>query len=279
MYAGYAFSIWGIIYSFVASFVVWQAWPQRQEWVHLNIGIDFALNALSNCAWLIAFNTKAGKFVVSTIIIFFGIAASLLRLYLRLDIGRSGFGYGSEGKAGTLLLGAQPTRPAWITVSEWLCVHCMVSIYLGWTCVACIANMSIMLTPQGGRADLGWTAAGWSVLMQCIAAALACTALLTRKDVLFAAPVAWALVAIGKQQQDPTYPGGPTASQAGYGIGYTLAGLTAATALYRLWQWKAGKTKFAVTEAGLDSDGGALAGKLAAGEEELMAGGGMVIAS
>lgn len=263
----------------MASFVVWQIWPQRQEWVLENIGLDFLLNALSNCAWLVAFNTKAGKFVLSTVIIFFGIAASLLRLYLRLDIGRSGLGHATAGKAGSgtgvsLLLGAQPTRPAWITVSEWICVHCMVSIYLGWTCVACIANMSIMLTPQGGTADLGWSAAGWSVLMQCIAAALACTALLLRRDALFAAPIAWALVAIGKQQQDPSYPGGPVASTAGYALGYTLAALSACTAAYRLWQWRAGKTKFAVGTDGMgESDGhGALAGKLATGEEELMHG-------
>lgn len=245
--AGYAFSIWGVIYSFNASFLVYQTYPSRAEWVRESIGWEWATNALWNSAWIVTFATELGRVWVSTVIITFGILGTLLRLYCRLDIGRSGFGVARASAERswvlTAIAGPRPARPADITFGEWLTTHTWVSVYTGWVSVASIANISIALTANG--VNLGWTAGNWSVLMQAVGALLALVMLIRRQDVAFAAPIAWALVAIGSQQRSDAYPGGPIASQAGFALGYTVAAAAGVTALYRGWRFYKGVTRFA----------------------------------
>ena len=81
--------------------------------------------------------------------------------------------------------------------------------------------------------------------MQVVGAVLALVMLVRRQDVAFAAPIAWALVAIGSQQRSEAYPGGPIASQAGYALGYSVAAAAGVTALYRAWCFYKGETRFA----------------------------------
>lgn len=111
----------------------------------------------------------------------------------------------------------------------------MLSLYVGWLSVACIANVSIAFTPPNGREDLGWGAPNWSAFMQVVGALLGWAGLVTRWDVAYAAPIAWALVAIGVQQRSAAYPGGPTASTAGFVLGYSLAAGCGGVALYRAY--------------------------------------------
>lgn len=61
-------------------------------------------------------------------------------------------------------------------------------------------------------------------------------------DWVFASPIAWALLAIGVQQQSPTYPGGATASMAGFVLGGLLIPAILAVAVWRLWLWWRGKS-------------------------------------
>lgn len=136
-----------------------------------------------------------------------------------------------------------------LTWGELIWAHTFVSVYMGWVCVACIANVSIALTPKNDVMGswLGLSASGWSIMMQTVAALLAVYVLATRLDAAFAAPIAWALIAIAKQQEQPGWPGDDSVVSTARGLGWTLVGLASVAALYRVWLWRSGVTSFAST--------------------------------
>lgn len=151
--AGYAFSIWGIIYTLVSMFCIFQLHPARKEWVAEVVGWRFIVVNLANASWLLCFGFELGGGQwVSSVVLFAGLLAPLVWLHRRMRVGDLG----------------RTLHP-----SELLCAHAMVSIYSGWCCVAAVANVSIALTPRGATESLGWTPAGWSVVMQVVAFALA----------------------------------------------------------------------------------------------------------
>jgi hypothetical protein len=113
------------------------------------------------------------------------------------------------------------------------------SVYLGWICVATIANVSILLVYYGvnswasGMAYLQATTypcQGWSIVMQSVATLLGLTMLLTRLDVTYACVIIWSLIAIATVQTD----------RAVMHAAYWLAGLlslgTAVTFIWRMWR-------------------------------------------
>ena len=59
--AGYAFAIWGLIYSLLAVFVVYQALPgdmvpdRNDTLIFETIGYQFFINMIINSAWLVIF--------------------------------------------------------------------------------------------------------------------------------------------------------------------------------------------------------------------------------
>ena len=62
--AGYAFSIWGVIYSLLGVFTVYQAIPdvwigdyRNNELIFDDVGVWFSINMLINSIWLIIFQT------------------------------------------------------------------------------------------------------------------------------------------------------------------------------------------------------------------------------
>lgn len=237
--AGYAFSIWGIIYTMVSLFCIFQCLPSRRAWTESVVGWRFVAVNLSNMSWLLFFGFEVGGQWVSSVVLFGGLLAPLVWLHRRFRVG-------------------DLTRR--VSVPELICAHGMVSLYAGWCCVACIANVAIALTPRGPvPASLGWTPAGWSVLMQVVAVGLAGTYLSLYNDWVFAAPIAWALVAIGVQQRSSAYPGGPDASNAGFVLGALLGVAALLTALRRLWLWRTGASApFAAftAEAGVAEESG-----------------------
>lgn len=62
--AGYAFAIWGLIYSLLAVFVVYQALPgdmvpdRNDTLIFETIGYQFFINMIINSAWLVIFQTN-----------------------------------------------------------------------------------------------------------------------------------------------------------------------------------------------------------------------------
>jgi hypothetical protein len=128
--AGWAFSIWGVIYTLLGFFVAYQALPN--EWVPFRnndlifnqITFVFAFNCLVNSAWLPIFqsNTTWG-FIVGLVFIAAILASDL---YMMVVAGRA------------------PVN--WIEV---ITVRAPFSVYSGWVTAATILNMSYMLKSWG----------------------------------------------------------------------------------------------------------------------------------
>lgn len=171
---GYVFAIWGLIYLGIILFAIYQALPAQRENRRLRrIGYFFALSSLANIVWLFLWHYEV---LVATVPVMFFLLATLIVIYLRLNIGRA------EAPAG----------------ERWF-VHLPFSIYLGWITVATIANVADLLY------DLRWNGLGvdpqiWTVIMLGVAAALALIISLARGDVAYDLVLIWATAGIALKQ-------------------------------------------------------------------------------
>ena len=172
--AGYTFSIWGLIYTLLLVFVVYQVLPRNREQPFLGkVGFLFALSGILNVLWLLLWHYEIIAF---SVILMFALLATLIAIYLRLDIGRAS-----------------------IPLKEKLCVHMPFSVYLGWITVASIANVAVALTA------VGWDGASiepltWAVLVIAVAVLITLIVIATRKDVAYSLVIAWALAGIMAKQ-------------------------------------------------------------------------------
>lgn len=168
--AGYVFSIWGLIYIGLIAFAVFQLLPSERDNSRLErIFPLFVLSCLANMAWLFAWHYE--QFLL-TVLIMLVLLASLIGIYLRLDIGR--------------------TRVR--AVERW-CVDVPFSIYLGWITVATIANITEVLDFVGWS---GWGISGeaWALIMFAAAVAIAFAMALTRGDVAYVLVLVWAFIGV-----------------------------------------------------------------------------------
>ncbi len=174
--AGYVFSIWGVIYTLLLVFVVFQALPRQREKPFLQeISFLFVLSGLLNVLWLFLWHYDQ---IALSVPLMFALLATLIAIYLRLQIGRS-------------------TLP----LKEKLCVHLPFSVYLGWITVATIANVATALTA------INWDGFGisnetWAVLVIIVALAITLTVIITRRDVAYSLVLIWALVGIIVKQTE-----------------------------------------------------------------------------
>jgi len=172
--AGFTFSIWGIIYVLLLVFVVFQLLPRhRQDAFHRQISYLFALSSVFNIVWLFLWQYD---YITVTVALMFALLASLVAIYLRLQIGKS--------KA--------PLR-------EKLCVHLPFSVYLGWITVASIANVATALVSVNWD-GFGISEATWAVLVIAIALMITLAVLATRRDSAYGLVIIWALTGIAVNQ-------------------------------------------------------------------------------
>jgi len=170
--SGYVFAIWGVIYFGLGAYITYQLRPANYDKpLHEQISIFFIVSCIANVTWLILFlNNLIWESTVAMLVLL----ASLLAIYLRLNIGR-----------------VQVT-----TLEKWA-VHIPFSIYLGWITVATVANFAAALYTSGNvTAFLGITADVWTVIMMAVAAVLAALMLIIRRDIAYALVVVWALMGI-----------------------------------------------------------------------------------
>lgn len=64
-------------------------------------------------------------------------------------------------------------------------------------------------------------------------------------DCVYAAPIAWALFAIAKQQRDDAWPGSPAVVSSATALGAIVAVAAAATFCWRVYRWLRGDAAFA----------------------------------
>ncbi len=172
--AGYVFSIWGVIYILLGTFVVFQALPsQKEKNYHERIGWLFVFSSLLNIAWLFLWQFE---YLGLSVILMFLLLATLIAIYLRLNIGRSP-----------------------VPLGERLAVHVPFSVYLGWITIASIANVTVTLV------SVEWDGFGisqetWAFLIVIIALLITLLVVATRKDLAYGLVVVWALLGIAVKQ-------------------------------------------------------------------------------
>jgi benzodiazapine receptor len=172
--AGYVFSIWGIIYILLGVFVVFQALPSQQgQAFQKKIGWLFALSSLANIVWLFLWQYE---YLVFSVVLMFLLLATLILIYLRLDIGRSK-----------------------VTTREKLAVHLPFSAYLGWITIASIANVAVTLVSINWD-GLGISAETWASLIIVVALLITVLVAATRRDIAYSLVIIWALVGIAVKQ-------------------------------------------------------------------------------
>jgi len=172
--AGYVFTIWSVIYFLLFVFAVYQALPsQKNKMFQKQIGVLFLLSCVFNISWIFLWQYE---YIALSVPLIFALLASLIAIYLRLNIGRS--------KAPT---------------SERLGVHLPFSVYLGWITIASIADVAAALV------SVNWDGFGisketWALLVIIVALVITLIVTFTRRDIAYDLVIIWALAGIAVKQ-------------------------------------------------------------------------------
>jgi hypothetical protein len=172
--AGYAFSIWGLIYVALICFAVYQARSlfnkSAEDDLVEKIGPWFILANIFNALWVIAFtHDTIGLSVILMVLLFF----SLLKIILNLDM--------------------ETWDAPFITIAL---IWWPFSIYFGWLNVALAANVSVYLVSLGyGGEPIGPTA--WAIVVLLVLAGIVLTMIWTRNMREYATAAAWGIIAVG----------------------------------------------------------------------------------
>lgn len=175
--AGYAFAIWGLIYTGLIAFSIYQALPaQRHQAAIAQVSWAVIGACLLQIFWVYAFLTA--RFWLS-VALMLGILACLMAAYVQT---RS----------------VRPSRSV-----RWL-LRSPISIYFSWITVAAVVNVSsallISLPPIWSTAFTG--SVGLTAVMMVVSAGLAATVALKYKDAAYPAVTVWALSAIAVRQSN-----------------------------------------------------------------------------
>lgn len=176
--AGYAFSIWGLIYLFLLGFAVYQGRSlfkkDADDSFVEKIGFWFIISCIANCCWV--FSWIYGYTGLSCFFIFL-LLISLLKIVLNLGVNIDK-----------------------VSSSKQLFLYLPFTIYSGWVTVASVANVSSYLV------KINWNGFGisdeiWTIIMILIAVIINAIIIFKRKMYGFALVGSWALIAIGIANQ------------------------------------------------------------------------------
>ncbi|MCX8188659.1 MAG: tryptophan-rich sensory protein [Nitrososphaeria archaeon] len=172
--AGYVFSIWGVIYILLGVYVVYQFFAfSLVEKFQRRIGWLFVLSCIFNVIWLFLWQFE---YLTLSVILMFLLLATLISIYLRLDIGKSK-----------------------VSITERLVFHLPFSVYLGWISIASIANVAVTLVSlKWNGFSIDFTV--WVTLIIIAVLLITLIMLVTRKDLAYALVVVWALLGISVKQ-------------------------------------------------------------------------------
>jgi len=165
--AGLTFSIWGLIYTLLAIFVIYQLVivirkdTQQSSFIE-RIGLLFFGSSVLNIGWIFAWHYEI---VPLSLVIMLLLLGCLIAIYLRLDIGKS-----ASAK------------------TEKYLVHLPFSVYLGWITIATIANVTSLLV------DVNWNTFGLGEQFWAVAVIVVGIAIALR--IFYCFVVDWALLGI-----------------------------------------------------------------------------------
>jgi hypothetical protein len=159
--AGLTFSVWGVIYLLLAIFCILQFTTHAKE-IAINAGWIFALSCVFNAAWILAWHYE--KLPLS-LLIMIGLLLSLIFLNLQIKDLPHGL------------------------------VKAAFGIYLGWICIATIANVTVVLV------SIDWNGFGispviWTIIMIAAGTLIVSLTLLRLNNPYIGIVVVWAFLGI-----------------------------------------------------------------------------------
>lgn len=181
--AGYAFSIWGIIYLGIISFAIYQFLPAQLDNPRFRrIRPYVVLNLLFNSAWIFLFTLEQMLLSVGAMA---GILLTLILIHRGLEIGRL----------------RVPPAEIWTARIPF-------SIYFGWVTVAAIINVAIALLAAGyDGGDLG--SERWALLLLATALTIGVFIHARFRNRWYLLTLAWAFLGIAQNQSEvPLVSGG-----------------------------------------------------------------------
>lgn len=177
--AGFTFAIWGVIYLALLAFIVFQLWIAfRGQLSSIELLMErlrgwWLISCMANSCWLFAWHYEL---LPLTILLMIALLVCLLAIHLNFNI-------------------ALPHPP--VSRAEKLFVHLPFSLYLGWICIATVANIAAFLV------YLGWN--GMSIpgtIFLILLCTVSSTLLIIRRHNLVVGLVAiWALYGIIVKRQ------------------------------------------------------------------------------
>lgn len=188
--AGWAFSIWALIFILTGIFAMYQAVPSRRDsfFVYNLIGPWFAVHNLSLFIWMFCF---AFNHIWASLVFMLIAFASAFVIYARLGIDYSIVGRTRTDKYGTSLT----TPDFWI-------LQVPFSLTLGWLSFILVANFATAIATKSHH--LGWSGDGWSILFQIVLTVLSFMVLRIRHDPFFSGPISWGFFALADSYRDQT---------------------------------------------------------------------------
>ncbi|UOQ73844.1 tryptophan-rich sensory protein [Hymenobacter cellulosilyticus] len=175
--AGYAFSIWGLIFLALAGYAVWQLLPaQRNLYLPGYISRPLTVASVATAAWVVLF---AYELIEISALVMLIILGTLIMVY---------------GRARRLVL--ERKAPRWSSIPF--------SLYLGWISVATVINVTIGLQQHLWRADTGISVM-LTLLLLAAVVGIGLAVSSAFRDSVFPLVVAWALLGIWVAQR-ASYP-------------------------------------------------------------------------
>lgn len=173
--AGYAFTIWSLIYLGLIAFSIYQALPsQRDRDLFQRIRPVYILNCLANCGWIYAWHYELVPLSLLIMLVLLGTL-----IYINLNL------------------------PATASKAETITTRAPFNIYFGWITVATILNASITLVYIGMSFSETVTSVVGAVLIA-VATALGVFLGDRLRAVLYPLTIAWGLTAIAVKQSGDT---------------------------------------------------------------------------
>ena len=187
--AGYAFSIWGLIFLGLLAFAIYQALPsQRTNPRFRAVGWWVVLNTLCNAIWSPLFNNeRIGIALIVILVMLFSVAIIEQRLLMRPYV----------PVVAPDLDATLPESPA-STAETWL-ARVPFSIYFGWLTVATILNVAVYLKATEFSL-LGLSEQTWAIAILIVGLVVGAWLFNRYRSVAYILVFAWAYVAIAVER-------------------------------------------------------------------------------
>ncbi|MDR5658003.1 tryptophan-rich sensory protein [Serpentinicella sp. ANB-PHB4] len=172
--AGFTFSIWGLIYTLLGIFTVYQLivafnTKKKEQTFVDKIGIWNIILGIGNMSWIFAWHYL---YIGTSVIIMLVMLISLIMIYRNLGIGK----------------GSKPKKEIYFVFINF-------SVYLGWISIATIANITTFLV------SIDWNGFGisqpfWTVIVMSIGIILGLLFIFKHNDIFYGLVINWALFGI-----------------------------------------------------------------------------------